>query len=160
MSGSRDDSSANSRFACSTSPSVAVGRQAPPPTDGSEVSCVAPVSARQHLRGILKALYHLLIFLNRQNYRYGLSIASNDLGLCVRCFHPRVDLVARKGLTENYRIILDIPSSLRRGCQSHYASRVRSQTRERLDPPSLILARQAERGGYRITFSRKLPSFF
>ena|ERR1017187_2502695 len=106
MSGSRDDSSANSRFACSTSPSVAVGRQAPPPTDGSEVSCVAPVSARQHLRGILKALYHLLIFLNRQNYRYGLSIASNDLGLCVRCFHPRVDLVARKGLTENYRIIL------------------------------------------------------
>jgi len=33
--------------------------------------------------GILKALYHLLIFLNRQNYRYGFTIARNNFRFSV-----------------------------------------------------------------------------
>jgi hypothetical protein len=40
--------------------------------------------------GILKALYHLLIFLNRQNYRYGFAIARNNFRFSVRRFHASI----------------------------------------------------------------------
>jgi hypothetical protein len=39
--------------------------------------------------GILKALDHLLIFLNRQNYRYGFTIARNNFRFSVPRFHKR-----------------------------------------------------------------------
>ena len=46
--------------------------------------------------GIFKALYHLLVFLYRQNYRYSFSIARDDLRFNRCSFHSHIDLVTHE----------------------------------------------------------------
>jgi len=56
----------------------------------TEVKLPAPSAFQPgNIFGVLKTLYHLPVFLNRQNYRYGFPVARNNFRLSVRRLHKR-----------------------------------------------------------------------